>query len=310
MRVDFLREVRALLRQVPRGRVTSFKAVAEALGDVRAAKAVRQVLREARPEGWHRVVRADGGLSFPEARAPLQEEGVPVTDGRVEGFTARKLDALASTHPLRALREEQRNLARRVRLEDAPEEGGTVAGFDVAYEGERAYAAAVVVAPDSLEVLQQVALTTPVTFPYVPTYLAHREWGPLARCYERLEDPLALLLVDGNGILHPARFGIACLVGVRTGRPTVGVAKSLLLGEVAGAPGPGEAAEVRHQEDILGYAFRPAEGKPIYISPGHRISLATALERVRGLCRQRIPEPLRLAHRACSQLRREGAQGS
>lgn len=308
--MDFLREVQALLGQVPPGRVTTFKTVAEALGDVRAARAVAEVLRGARPRGWHRVVRVDGSLPVAEARTLLQGEGVPVTGGRVEGFRRRNVVGLSSTKPLRALREEQRTLARRVRLEDAPVEGEAVGGFDVAYGGERAFAAAIVMEGTPLEVVREVTLTLPVSFPYISTYLAHREWEPIARCLERLPEVPPLLLVDGNGILHPARFGIACLVGVRTNRPTIGVAKSLLLGEVAGDPGPGEAAEVRDRGEVVGHAYRPGAAKPIYVSPGHRVDLATALERVRGLCQHRVPEPLRRAHAACTRARRRAGEGS
>lgn len=303
--MNFGETLASLLDQVPPGRVTTFGALAQALGDDRAAVAVHRWIDRERPPGWHRALRADGALPFPEAAPLLRREGVAVRDGRAASFRDRRFEAFASDRPLEALRAEQEALARRVVLEDEPESPRTVAGFDVSYRGREAFGAAVVLDPDSLEVDEEVALRTEVDFPYIPTYLAFREFGPIAELHEALETEPGLLLVDGNGILHPADFGLACLVGVKLDRPTVGVAKSLLLGEVKGEPGPGEAVPVRLGGRAVGSAYRsPRGGRPIYVSPGHRVSVARALHRVRPLCRRRIPEPLRRADRAARRLRR------
>ncbi len=204
-------------------------------------------------------------------------------------------DNFQSQRPLATLREEQMALSQRIVLEDSSEEIKTAAGFDASYVGQEAYAAVVVVDVESLEPVEMRSTKMQVSFPYVSTYLAHREFEPISACYRLLKEPPSLLLVDGNGILHPAGFGIACLVGLRLAKPTIGVAKSLLMGTV-GEVEVGRAAPITSNDSLLGYAFRPTSGRPVYVSPGHLISPTTALDLVRGLCRGRSPEPLRLAH--------------
>lgn len=299
----FREELEGLLAQLPTGRVTTFAALAEALGDRRAAVPVFRFLRREQPPGWHRVVRADGTLAFPDTAQRLQGEGVGIAEGRVGAFPDRLFRRFQTAWPLRALREEQRALSSQVILEDRFEDPKGVAGFDVSYRDDQAYVAAVHLDWPSLALEEELGLRTTVDFPYISTYLAYREFDPIARCFGRFETPPSLLLVDGNGTLHPTRFGIACYVGLKLDRPTIGVAKSLLIGRPDREALPeGESAPVREGGEVVGYAYRSSRGKPIYVSPGHRVSGATALRFVRRLCRSRIPEPLRLADRAARRL--------
>ncbi|MFQ5552479.1 MAG: endonuclease V [Thermoplasmata archaeon] len=301
----FRQELAALLAQVPPGQVTTFGALARALGDTRAAVPVFRVLRRDRLHGWYRAVRADGSLAFSDATQRLAEEGVSVQGGTVRDFPQILFETFGTRRPLKALRREQRSLASRVVLEDRFEGPRTVAGFDVSYEDSEAHAAAVLLEWGSLEVLEEVGLTVPVEFPYISTYLAYREFEPVARCFARFKTSPSLLLVDGNGTLHPNRFGVACYVGLQLDRPTIGVAKSLLTGRPdREALSPGESAPVRLEREEIGHVLRPPRGKPVYVSPGHRISGGTALRFVRRLCHSRIPEPLRLADRAARRRRR------
>ncbi|MFQ5986359.1 MAG: endonuclease V [Thermoplasmata archaeon] len=301
----FGKELAALLAQVPPGQVTTFGALARALGDTRAAVSVFRVLRRDRLQGWYRAVRADGSLAFRDATPRLVEEGVSMQGGTVRDFPQILFEAFDTKRPLKALRREQQSLARRVVLEDRFEGPRTVAGFDVSYGGSEAHAAAVLLDWGSLEVLEEIGVTMPVEFPYISTYLAYREFDPVARCFARFETPPSLLLVDGNGTLHPNRFGVACYVGLQLDRPTIGVAKSLLTGRPDRETlSPGESAPVRLDGEEVGHVLRPPQGKSIYVSPGHRISGATALRFVRRLCDSRIPEPLRLADRAARRRRR------
>lgn len=300
----FQDELEALLAQVPLGRVTTFGALAEALGDGRAAVPVFRFLRRERSPGWYRVVRVDGTLPFPEISSRLRAEGVGVRDGRVWALEELLFRRFDTARPLRKLREEQRTLASQVVLSDRFEDLRGVAGFDVSYRGRAAYAAAVHLDWQTLSVEEEVTLKTAIDFPYISTYLAYREFDAIAQCDARFRTPPSLLLVDGNGTLHPTRFGIACYVGLKLDRPTIGVAKSLLTGRPDREPlGEGQDTAVRRDGAVVGYAYRPGKGKPIYVSPGHRISGATALRFVRRLCTSRIPEPLRLADRAARRLR-------
>ncbi|MFQ5907462.1 MAG: endonuclease V [Thermoplasmata archaeon] len=300
----FGHELDLLLAQVPVGQVTTFGALAQALGDARAAVPVFRVLRRNRPPGWYRVVRRDGSLAFQRAAPPLEKEGVRLQGGRIRNFRKICFQGFRSSRPLEALREEQRSLASQVVFEDRFDELLSVAGFDVSYGDDRAYAAAVLLDWESLEVQQEIRLTVPVEFPYISTYLAYREFDAVARCFSLLEMAPSLLLVDGNGALHPHHLGVACYVGLKFDRPTIGVAKSLLTGRPDRVHlAPGESAPVRMGGALAGHAFRPPSGKPIYVSPGHRVSADTALRLIRRLCRTRIPEPLRLADRAARRQR-------
>lgn len=303
--MQFGHELNILLAQVPDGRVTTFGALARAMGDTRAAVPVFRALRRDRPAGWHRVVRTDGSLPFQRAVPPLEEEGVRLHDGRIRNFRQLLFEGFHSNRPLEALRQEQQSLASLVVLKDQFEELRSVAGLDVSYGDSKAYAAAILLDWETLEVQQEVRLTVPVEFPYISTYLAYREFDVVARCFAGLETTPSLLLVDGNGTLHPHRFGLACYVGLKLDRPTIGVAKSRLTGRPErDRLAPGESAPVRMDGELVGHAFRPTVGKPIYVSPGHRMSAITALRFVQRLCRTRIPEPLRLADRAARRQRR------
>ena len=103
--MDFLKELESLLDQVPAGRITTFKAIAEGLGDAKAAKGVYQAIREEMPDGWHRVVRADGVLPFPDAGKTLAGEGIGLDENRVRNLGGVIFNDFTSDRPLKALRE-------------------------------------------------------------------------------------------------------------------------------------------------------------------------------------------------------------
>lgn len=144
--------------------------------------------------------------------------------------------------------------------------------------------------------------------PYVPGLLGFREAPALMAAWARMETKPDLLLVDGHGIAHPRGLGIACLLGLALDVPTIGVAKSILVGTVDGVlpDVAGATAPLRWQGRVIGTALRSRRGaNPLYISPGHRVSMATALHWVRAtLRRHRLPEPTRAAHMAAAAVRR------
>lgn len=144
-----------------------------------------------------------------------------------------------------------------------------ICGVDVAYAGDTAYCSAVVMEGQS--VVESVDLQTAVTHPYVPGLLMLREAGPIFHALSMLRDGYDLLLVDGHGLLHPRRCGLACYVGVTLDKPTIGVAKSRLCGTVR----PDGFVEV--DGEVLGYAV----SKKLYVSVGHKISLKTAISIVK-----------------------------
>lgn len=206
-----------------------------------------------------------------------------------------------------ALRAEQEDLALMVRLEDEDEEPETIAGFDAAYHEETGIGALVIMDAEGTEVLEAHVIQEPVSMPYVPGYLAYREFPLLKKAWSMKKHDVDLLLIDGAGTIHPRRTGSATHAGIKLDVPTIGVTKRLFLGTVEGPlPETGDNAPIVDEEGILlGYAYRssPRTEKPIYISPGHRITYETALKTAARLCtgKHRLPEPLRLAHEAAAE---------
>lgn len=205
--------------------------------------------------------------------------------------------------PAEALRL-QAELRSQVVAENCLGEVAAVAGVDVNVRGQVARAAVVVLRYPDLT-LQEVALAeAPVTFPYIPGLLAFREGPAILAACERLRAEPALLIFDGQGLAHPRRMGIATHVGLFLDRPTVGCAKSRLCGEHPELPDrAGAWVPLTDGDEVIGAAVRTRVGvKPVYVSPGQRIDLPTALRYVLACCRgYRLPEPCRLAHTAAGQ---------
>ncbi len=207
---------------------------------------------------------------------------------------------------LNKLRVAQKLISERViEVDDLPSRIELVCGVDVAYAGNLAVSAAVVVDAGKLAPVGKATAILEVKFPYIPTLLAFREAGPMIVAVRRLKTHPQVLIVDGNGRLHPFKAGVASQVGLALGLPTIGVAKKLLCGEVG--KWEGETAPILLEGETAGVALKTVKSaKPIYISVGHKVSLATAVKLVKQLTRagQRLPVPLRLAHLEATNLAR------
>ena len=191
----------------------------------------------------------------------------------------------------------QRELAPRVVRTGRPRPR-TVCGVDTSIRDEKVHAALCVFSFPALEPLASVTVVRPVEFPYVPGLLAFRELPALLEAYEELDAEPDLLLVDGHGLAHPRRFGIACHLGVVLGRPSIGCGKTLLVGEHRD-PGPrrGASTALLHRGELIGRCLRTRERvKPVYVSIGHRCALEHATSLVLACAsRYRLPEPIRAA---------------
>ena len=197
---------------------------------------------------------------------------------------------------LEELRNIQKKIAKRIILRDQLKDVRSVAGFDLSYKGKEGTCAGVVL-DNNFNLIEKKIVKDKISFPYIPTFLSFREGPLIIKTYKELENKPDLLLIDGNGILHPYKAGIASHVGVILNKPTIGVAKKLLLGTYKKIKEVGESQRIRVNNKILGFALLTKKNcNPIYISPGHKISLKTSLEIVKSLVRNKIPEPLRLAH--------------
>lgn len=199
----------------------------------------------------------------------------------------------------------QQRLRELVRLEDCLDEVKRVAGVDVGFEqGNTVTRAAMAVLEfPGLELVDRSIVRQPTRFPYVPGLLSFREAPAVLEALRQLREPPDLLLVDGQGIAHPRRFGIACHLGVLSGIPSIGVAKSRLVGHHEEVPDErGSWVPLEDKGEIIGAVLRSRKGvRPLYVSPGHCVTLATAIEYVMAcVTRYRLPETTRWAHRLAS----------
>lgn len=205
--------------------------------------------------------------------------------------------------------------ARLVLADELPRRVERLGGADVSNTRfdptKRVHAALVTLDARSDAVLDAATESRRADFPYVPGYLGFREVPALLACWPRLAVTPDVILVDGQGVAHPRGFGVACHLGVVLGVPTIGVAKSLLVGEGAPGPEPGDSAPVTWKGSCIGMALRTRRGAaPVYVSAGHRVSLATAARIVLAATRgRRLPAPVRAAHDAANAARRADQGG-
>ena len=179
----------------------------------------------------------------------------------------------------------------------------TVGGVDLGFREGNARAAAVVLSFPSLDVVEQSVVEVPAQYPYIPGLLSFRETPAILAVLEQLNRLPDVLICDGQGLAHPRRFGIACHLGVLLDRPALGCAKSILVGRHALLDeAPGSTVDLVDRSEVIGAAVRTCQGlKPVFVSPGHRIDVPSAIRLVLACGRgYRLPEPTRLADRLAS----------
>ena len=204
---------------------------------------------------------------------------------------------------------EQRILARRVRVAPLRRAPVLVAGCDMSSErfGKVLHCGVVVVRLPDLETVASAAISVPARFPYVPGLLSFREAPGILEALSRLDVRPDVLVLDGHGLAHPRRFGIACHVGLAAGLPSLGCAKSILTGTHARlGPERGATADLVQGTQVVGRALRTKDHvNPVYVSIGTGLTLddavAICLATDWGL---RIPEPTRRAHMLVNEVRR------
>ncbi|PIQ96719.1 MAG: deoxyribonuclease V [Nitrospinae bacterium CG11_big_fil_rev_8_21_14_0_20_56_8] len=204
----------------------------------------------------------------------------------------------------------QQSLACRIRLRGGSALPALVAGADLGFShtSQTIYAGVVLLKFPSLELVAKFTLQGRVTFPYVPGLLSFREAPLLLELFKKVRPTPGLLMFDGQGLAHPRRFGLACHLGLLLDLPAIGCAKSRLVGRYE-EPGnqKGDCSPlVDETGKRLGTVIRTREKcKPLFVSPGHRISHDNAVRRtLECTTRYRIPEPTRLAHNLVTELRR------
>jgi deoxyribonuclease V len=207
-------------------------------------------------------------------------------------------------------REAQAEMAARIVAQDdlpaSPLRLGAADVSNTRFDPQRRVHAALVVLDTAFAVVAQATESRVADFPYVPGYLGFREVPALVAAWARLHPKPDLLLVDGQGLAHPRRLGLACHLGLVLDVPTIGVAKSLLVGAAEPGPAAGDAAPILWKGARIGMALRTRRGAlPVFVSVGHRVSLDTAVGIVRAACDgRRLPVPIRAAHDAANAARR------
>lgn len=203
----------------------------------------------------------------------------------------------------------QKRLAPQVERDDRLAPVRHIAGVDIGFEDAGATTRAAVVVlkwqedGPPFEVIEQIVYREPTRMPYIPGLLSFRETPAALGAFAGLSSTPELVMVDGQGIAHPRRLGVASLLGLWLDVPAIGIAKSRLCGRHADVGETrGDSTPLEHRGDVIGTVLRSRTGvKPLFVSPGHRVSQATALEWVqRCLHRTKLPEPTRLADRLAS----------
>ncbi len=200
----------------------------------------------------------------------------------------------------------QRELAAKVIREGKPEAVKVIAGIDISANDRTglARAAIVALAYPSMQVLERILQEEALRFPYIPGLLSFREAPSILAGIQKLQHKPDLLMVDGQGIAHPRRLGIASHLGLLLDLPSIGCAKSILTGHLKGELKQEAGAQVPLLADgeVLGVGLRTKVGtNPLIVSLGHRISLEAAVDYILKCCRgYRLPEPTRQAHNTAS----------
>lgn len=291
--------------------VTTYGAVAKALGDIVASRFVGKVMSENDDivrVPCRRVVQSDGTLggftagSGPQSKKKLlKAEGIEFEGDKIVDFEKRLFADFKTDSPLKKFKEIQRKDLKKLVLRDDFQRDSMVAGSDIAYINDNAFGSLVIFDSRTSKPKEVVNARMKVSFPYIPTYLTFRE-APVVEQLVRKAGCEPLLVHDGNGILHPLGFGVASHIGVMLDLPTIGVAKKLLCGSVTGN---GKFKQVNMGRKMLGYAVTgKGWSSPVYVSPGHRISAKSSIEFLKPYWKYRLPDPVRIAHIEAEKSRR------
>ncbi len=203
----------------------------------------------------------------------------------------------------------QKELREKVLLHPPTKPIRTVAGADISFDkySPTLFAGIVVLSLSNLETIEEAGAQAETKFPYIPGLLSFREIPPLLKVWQKLKNKPDVLICDGHGIAHPRRLGIASHLGLLLDVPTLGCGKSVLVGKYdEPALERGSWSPMIHKDEVVGAALRTKNRvKPVYISPGHRMDLETAIE-IALACDggYRLPEPTRRAHLLVNRLRR------
>jgi len=291
-----------LVRQIPKDKISSYGAIAQALGDKIASRAVGRMMNQnpnADTMPCYKIVHSDGrlggfGLGKKEKIRRLNDVNIYVKDGRIVDFENKLFNNFKTNKPLKKLRNEQINFNKKIILKDNFDKIETVAGIDVSYpknEFEPACGACIVIDYNTKKIIEKKTIFWNTNFPYISTYFFYREFPVIKNLIKILKSDPTVFIFDGNGILHPYGIGLASQVGIELNISSIGVAKSLLYGKV-------NDNIISIDGEKRGFTFFSSNKikRPVYVSPGHNISFKTSNKIIKKLSKYKIVEPLRQAH--------------
>jgi len=293
---DVNRILRDLIFQIPKGKVTTFKTLALALGSPYATRFVAQAIKHS-DIPWWRVVNEKGEIKNLEQLIRLKCEGVEIVNGKVNLKKHLFNDFRIGEKPLEKLRKMQVELSKRLKLQDDFSKLELIGGVDLSYKNNKAKVVYVLL-DNELNLVEYYVFEERVTFPYIPTFLAFREGEPILKTFNKIKAP-DILFVNGQGVAHPVKLGLASYVGVLLDIPTIGVTRKHLYGKIQG----NRIFDENNQ--LIGYVLEKY-GNVIYVSPGHKVSVETAKELsdefwIKG----RYPEPIRIADEISKKVKKE-----
>lgn len=290
-----------LVRQIPRGKVSTYGEVAKALGDIIASRAVGRMMNQnpnADNMPCYKIVYSDGrlggfGLGVDDKIRRLKNDNIMVDNGKIVDFQNILFNDFKTDYPLKKLRQEQIEFSKKITIEDDFNKLETIAGFDVAYpqnEFDKACGSCVVLDYKTKDIIEEKIVFENSYFPYISTYFSYRELPFVEKLYKSLKTKPTVIMLDGNGILHPFSCGFASHAGLKLNQPTIGVAKSKLSGVI------NNNVVLINDKKVGLVSYTDRSRKPLFISPGHKISINSCMKIVSYLQKYKLPEPLRLAH--------------
>ncbi len=291
--IDIYSYFYSLLMQIPDGMVTTYGDLARALGDIKAARACGYMLSmNSDPDNipCYKVVMSDGSLGgyslgLDEKIRRLKNDKIEVNNGKID-LKKYRFNSFDTTYPLAILRDEQEKIARMASYDDDYDEKN-ICAIDVSYKNDTGYGVMVSFDGNDYYIKTVVKKTN---FPYIPGYLAYREFPYIK---DLASDFNGTMIIDANGILHPRYCGLATYAGVLLNMASVGVAKSLLLGDI-------HDNYVYYNNKALGYIIN----KKTIVSPGNKISLRSSIDLIKHLGNGRYPKILKMAHDKTVELRK------
>jgi deoxyribonuclease V len=283
---EILEELKNLINQIPKGKISTFKILSEYLGSTYSIKFILQYYKKINAPWW-RVVNENGIVKDLKQKELLIKEGVIINGNKIDLDKYLFKDFFVKEKILEKYRKIQEELAKKIILENGFKEIIYIGGVDLSYKDDFGYIVYVILDKE-LNLINKYIFKEKIEFPYIPSFLAFREGEPIIKTFNKIKEKIDILFVNGHGISHPVKMGLASYVGVILNIPTIGITKSLLTGKIIDN-------KIIIDNEVRGYIIEK-ENKKIYASPGNLISLEKSKELAEKYwIKGNYPEPIRLA---------------